>query len=313
MDHEYYVMQGDFYTVGKYREKGLRPFDMQKAIDEKPTYVRVQRQRGLAHRRPGADRQGRGDVRLFIGNGGPNLVSSFHVIGEIFDNVRFEGGTVYQENVQTTLIPAGGAAMAEFHTVVPGSFVMVDHSIFRAFNKGALAILKVDGPENKTRVLGQGSRFGVSGRQAPRNLEVVSQATTAAAAQGTLTHEQQIKAGEALFNGTCSVCHQANGQGFDGVFPPLAGSDLLAAKTQACRSASLLQRPDRPRDGQRQGLQLGDAADEPAQRRRGREHPDLRARMLGQPGRAAFDAAEVGRGRAEHRRGRPGGASERRA
>ena len=39
VDHEYYVMQGDFYTVGKYREKGLQPFDMQKAIDEKPTYV----------------------------------------------------------------------------------------------------------------------------------------------------------------------------------------------------------------------------------------------------------------------------------
>ena len=32
-------------------------------------------------------------VRLFVGNGGPNLTSSFHVIGEIFDNVYPEGGT----------------------------------------------------------------------------------------------------------------------------------------------------------------------------------------------------------------------------
>ena len=39
VDHEYYVMQGDFYTTGKYREKGLQPFDMEKAIDEKQTYV----------------------------------------------------------------------------------------------------------------------------------------------------------------------------------------------------------------------------------------------------------------------------------
>ena len=39
VDHEYYVMQGDFYTVGKYREKGLQAFDMQKAIEENPTYV----------------------------------------------------------------------------------------------------------------------------------------------------------------------------------------------------------------------------------------------------------------------------------
>jgi nitrite reductase (NO-forming) len=65
--------------------------------------------------------------------------------------------------VQTTLIPAGGAVMVEFHTEVPGSYVLVDHSIFRAFNKGALAILKADGPENLD-LLRQGSRFRVPGR-----------------------------------------------------------------------------------------------------------------------------------------------------
>jgi nitrite reductase (NO-forming) len=32
VDHEYYVMQGDFYTVGKYRERGHQDFDMHKAI-----------------------------------------------------------------------------------------------------------------------------------------------------------------------------------------------------------------------------------------------------------------------------------------
>ena len=104
-------------------------------------------------------------IRLFIGNGGPNLVSSFHVIGEIFDRVWFEGGTQFQENVQTTLIPSGGAVIAEFHTVVPGSFVMVDHSIFRAFNKGALAILKVERTREQTRVFGKGSRLRLPGRQ----------------------------------------------------------------------------------------------------------------------------------------------------
>jgi nitrite reductase (NO-forming) len=34
-----------------------------------------------------------------------------------------------------------------------------------------------------------------------------------------------------LFNGTCSVCHQNNGMGLPGVFPPLAGSDFLTAKS----------------------------------------------------------------------------------
>ena len=226
VDHEYYVMQGDFYTVGKYREKGLQAFDMQRAIDEKPTYVVFN----------GSENSLVGDhaltakvgerVRLFIGNGGPNLVSSFHVIGEIFDRVWYEGGTHYQENVQTTLIPSGGAAIAEFHAIVPGSFVIVDHSIFRAFNKGALAILKVDGPDNKAVYSGKEIDSVYLGDKA-KDLKVVSQ-VTAAAEHGTLTLEQQIKAGEALFTGTCSVCHQPNGQGLENVFPPLAGSDLLA-------------------------------------------------------------------------------------
>ena len=226
VDHEYYVMQGDFYTVGKYREKGLQAFDMQRAIDEKPTYVVFN----------GSENSLVGDhaltakvgerVRLFIGNGGPNLVSSFHVIGEIFDRVWYEGGTHYQENVQTTLIPSGGAAIAEFHAIVPGSFVIVDHSIFRAFNKGALAILKVDGPDNKAVYSGKEIDSVYLGDKA-KDLKVVSQ-VTAAAEHGTLTLEQQIEAGEALFTGTCSVCHQPNGQGLENVFPPLAGSDLLA-------------------------------------------------------------------------------------
>ncbi len=149
VDHEYYVMQGDFYTAGKYREKGPQPFDMEKAIDERPTYVLFNGAEGALTGDRALKARTHETVRLFVGNGGPNLVSSFHVIGAIFDRVRFEGGTSMQRNVQTTLIPAGGAAVVEFHTRVPGSYVLVDHAIFRAFNKGAMAILKVDGPEDK--------------------------------------------------------------------------------------------------------------------------------------------------------------------
>jgi nitrite reductase (NO-forming) len=88
-------------------------------------------------------------IRLFVGNAGPNLTSSFHVIGEIFDNVYQEGGSVAtQHNVQTTLIPAGGAAIVEFGAEKPGNLIMVDHAIFRAFNKGALGMIKVNGPDN---------------------------------------------------------------------------------------------------------------------------------------------------------------------
>ena len=227
VDHEFYVMQGDFYTTGKYREKGLQPFDMEKAIDERPTYVLFNGAEGALTGDKALQAKTNQNVRMFVGNGGPNLVSSFHVIGEIFDKVSYEGGSNVQRNVQTTLIPAGGAAMVEFRTEVPGSYVLVDHSIFRAFNKGALAILKVEGPENKAIYSGKELDSVYLGDRAQPNLAAVATAAKAAAS-GTLTQQEQVDAGKVLFTGTCSVCHQANGEGLAGVFPPLAKSDYIA-------------------------------------------------------------------------------------
>jgi nitrite reductase (NO-forming) len=199
---------------------------MQKAIDENATYVLFNGAEGALVGDNALKGRVHETVRLFVGNGGPNLVSSFHVIGEIFDRVQYEGGTRYQENVQTTLIPAGGAAIVEFHLEVPGSCVLVDHSIFRAFNKGALAILKVGGVEKKAIYSGKevdssylGEATGLAALGVARQ----------AAEHGKLTKEEQINAGAALFNGTCSVCHQANGEGLPNVFPPLAKSDFLMA------------------------------------------------------------------------------------
>jgi nitrite reductase (NO-forming) len=227
VDHEYYVMQGDFYTAGKYREKGQQAFDMEKAIAEQPTYVLFNGAEGALTGDKAITAKTGETVRLFVGNGGPNLVSSFHVIGAIFDKVRYEGGSNVQKNVQTTLIPAGGAAVVEYKTKVPGSYVLVDHSIFRAFNKGALAIMKVTGPEDKSIYSGKELDAVYLGDRSQPNLNAVTSATKAAAS-GTLTQQDQVQAGQALFAGTCSVCHQANGAGLAGVFPPLAKSDFLA-------------------------------------------------------------------------------------
>lgn len=89
-------------------------------------------------------------VRIYFGVGGPNLTSSFHVIGEIFDKVYIEAGTKVNEHVQTTMVPAGGAVIVEFKATVPGDYVIVDHSLSRAFNKGAIGKIKVTGDENPT-------------------------------------------------------------------------------------------------------------------------------------------------------------------
>jgi len=227
VDREYYVMQGDFYTVGKYREKGMQAFDMQKAIDENPTYVLFNGSEGALLGDKALKLNVGETVRLYVGNGGPNLVSSFHIIGEIFDKVYTEGGTHYQENVQTTLIPAGGSSIVEYKAEVPGTGVIVDHSIFRAFNKGALGMVKTEGPENKAIYSGKEVDSVYLGDKAVSSAPVSAAAT--ATAGGVLTLDQQIKAGEALFNGTCSVCHQSSGAGIPNVFPPLAKSDFLNA------------------------------------------------------------------------------------
>jgi len=80
-------------------------------------------------------------IRLFVGNAGPNLISSFHAIGTVFDRVYSEGDLACHpaRYVQTTLIPAGSAVI-EMDMTVAGNCTIVDHSINRIDNgadKGA--------------------------------------------------------------------------------------------------------------------------------------------------------------------------------
>lgn len=149
VDKEYYVLQSEFYTKGKFGDPGLAVLDMEKGVQERPTYVVFDGSVG-ALTGTGALKANVGDrVRLYVGNAGPNLVSNFHVIGEVFDNVYRDGGLKNAEHdVGTTLIPAGGASVVEFVVEKPGDLTLVDHAIFRAFNKGALGTLSVAGNDN---------------------------------------------------------------------------------------------------------------------------------------------------------------------
>ena len=239
-DREYYLMQGEVYTAGKFGEEGLQPFDQNKAVDERPGYVVFNGAVGsLVGDKALKARVGE-RVRLFIGNGGPNLISSFHVIGEIFDNVYQEGGVVpTQRHVQTTLVPAGGSAMVDFVVDVPGTFILVDHSLFRAFNKGALGMLKVEGPENLLVYSGKEvdavylGRQAAAGSAAEKKVEQLRAEMKQAIGSNPrivgLTKEIQIEQGKQVFMQTCFVCHQPDGMGIVGQIPPLAKSDFLVA------------------------------------------------------------------------------------
>jgi len=147
VDKEFYVMQGEFYTTGKLGRSGLQVFDAMSMLDGKPQYVVWNgRVGGLAQHMQAATGQ---TVRMFVGNGGVNLVSSFHVIGEIFDRVYPEAaiGSEPHTNVQSTLVPAGGATIVEFGLEVPGRYVLVDHALAR-LDRGAWGLLTVSGEPN---------------------------------------------------------------------------------------------------------------------------------------------------------------------
>jgi nitrite reductase (NO-forming) len=147
VDHEYYVMQGDMYTAGGRTAKGLQTLSIEKLLDERPDYVVFDGSVGALTGEHALKAKVGETVRIFFGNGGPNLTSSFHVIGEIFDRVYPQGASEVLHNVQTTTVPPGGATIVEFQVQVPGSYTLVDHSLGR-LEKGAAGILQVDGPED---------------------------------------------------------------------------------------------------------------------------------------------------------------------
>src|SRR6185369_10389444 len=126
VDREFYVCQGEFYTKGAYGEPGMQEFSQEKALSETPEYVVFNGHVGALMGEHALHAKVGEKVRMYIGNAGPSLVSSFHIVGEIFDNVYGEGGsTVTQHNVQSTVVPVGGAAMVEFTADVPGSYTLV--------------------------------------------------------------------------------------------------------------------------------------------------------------------------------------------
>lgn len=149
VDREYYVLQSEFYTKGAYGEKGFQDFSDEKALLEHPDYVVFNGSVGAVTGKGALTAKVGETIRIYIGNAGPNLISSFHVIGEIFDRVYHEGATGKPaENVQTTLIPVAGTAIVEFKVDNPGTYILVDHAIFRAINKGAVGLLNVTGKED---------------------------------------------------------------------------------------------------------------------------------------------------------------------
>lgn len=150
VDKEFYVVQGEFYPSGVLGTKGLQIMDAHKLLDGHPEYIVFN---GRVGGTVGNMKANVGETaRIYVGNGGVNLVSSFHVIGEIFNTVYPEGamgtGSALFRNVQTTMVPAGGATAVEMKFEVPGKYILVDHALAR-LDRGAWGTIEVAGEPNK--------------------------------------------------------------------------------------------------------------------------------------------------------------------
>ena len=143
VDKEFYVVQGELYTSGQLGKKGLVPFDAQSLLDGIPNYVFFN---GKVEQAPRMHVRVGDKVRMYVGNGGVNLISSFHIIGEIFDTVYPNAsiGGALEMNTQAAQVLPGGASIVEFTLDVPGKYLLVDHALAR-MNKGAWAVLEVTG------------------------------------------------------------------------------------------------------------------------------------------------------------------------
>ncbi|MBJ6978350.1 MULTISPECIES: copper-containing nitrite reductase [unclassified Luteimonas] len=151
VDKEYYVMQGELYTAQKHGSSGLQEFSVDKLLDEKPEHLMFNGSMNALTKTFNMNAVVGEEVRIFFGVGGPNLVSSFHLIGEVFDRVydlaSFTSPPL--KDVQTTLVPPGGATMVEFKVDYPGKYILVDHALSRA-EKGLAGFLTVTGEADPT-------------------------------------------------------------------------------------------------------------------------------------------------------------------
>lgn len=149
VDKEFYVMQHELYVVDAEDDDDdgspMYEIDYDGASKEIPKHVLFNGREGQLVEKPLVVKQD-DNVRIYFGNAGPNLVSSFHIIGSIFDRVYREGDLVSPpaRSVQTTLVPSGGAAVVEAKFQVPGNYAILDHSINR-IDKGAVGLVKVLG------------------------------------------------------------------------------------------------------------------------------------------------------------------------
>ncbi|RKD97893.1 copper-containing nitrite reductase [Halopiger aswanensis] len=151
VDREFYLGQHEIYTDGDLGEEGHHGFDFDAMLAEQPTYVVFNGQAyGFTEDGVGPMHAEVGETaRVYFANGGPNLLSSWHPIGNVWSRFYRDGDLLTEpdRNIETAPVAPGTTAAAEMEFPVPGPVKIVDHALTRAGRRGALAVIDVEGEE----------------------------------------------------------------------------------------------------------------------------------------------------------------------
>jgi nitrite reductase (NO-forming) len=138
---EFAFVQSEFYSTAKPGADGTLSLDWERLLALAPDHVVFNGRADQYASHPIEVRPGE-LLRLYVVNAGPNRISSFHVVGGIFERV-FEDGS--QTNpltgVQTVNIPVGGGAIFELRLREPGNYPFVTHA-FADATKGAVGVFR---------------------------------------------------------------------------------------------------------------------------------------------------------------------------
>ncbi len=199
--HELYMVQSEYYTTDPVA--GPLTTDRVAMTNEDPQFVVFNGAVGSLTGDNSPHMQVGETMRIYFVNAGLNLDSNFHPIGSHWDAVYSEAALLNPplRGSQTTLVPAGGGVVVELIGQVPMTVVLVDHALTRAFDKGAIGTIVIDGEPNPEifEALGLQDVPGASGGPAtPPPSSAPAPATPApSAASGNV--DMSIVAGSSIF------------------------------------------------------------------------------------------------------------------
>ncbi len=217
-DESYVLVQGEWYT--QQVSGTLMGADYEKMTQERPDEVVFNGAAFQYRDHPLPVTAGR-RVRIYLVDAGPNLWTSFHVIGAIFDKVYPDGDPSHTlSGVSTYTVGPGAGAVFDLVIPDPGKYAFVDHDMAH-MSVGAQGILDV-------REAGTAAPETPPAAEAPP-ASAATIATASAAPPPAAPGPYQFDAirGASLYATDCVACHQATGMGLPGAFPPLKDNPVV--------------------------------------------------------------------------------------